>query len=618
MSGAAVTRGGMTTARACPPGQTELELQAESLGWGWLPSLSLVMAIGLGLVVWAYHGGRQEAPWSDGLRWIGLSVLYVPSAIRMLGASASRRERQGLVLALGLGFYLVRALYSPLEPKFPDELQHWRSAQNILESGRLFQANPILPVSSFYPGLASVTSALSTVSGLPIFEAGMLIMCTARIVFVLALYLFFERASRSARVAGVASLVYMANPHYQSFAAMFIYQSLALPLTAVVLYYSMARDQGDEQGRWARRVASLVFLAAVTATHHLTSFFMAGFMLLWTIFVFCLRRIRPVGPGWMALWSVALVLAWTFGVAPTTVSYLTQPLSNALSELPQFAQVGEGAANTFRVSANSPMEQGLSMASAGVIVLGLSLGAWQIWRKHRGSAVALAMATASLSYYGTLVLRLTSRGAELAGRSWVFIFLVVAFTWAAGIVETLNSRSSRLWHVLAMLGILMIYLGGIASGWPPKWGRLPGPYQVGAFERSVDPEGVAAARWAKQALPSNSRIAADFIQYHLLGAYGGQDPVSSLAEVYLAPEIGPEELEGLQYYDIRYVLVDRRLGRVLPSSGFYFGFGSHEQDYAEPLDLLALDKFDHLPGVRRILDTGDIVLYDVGALVDEP
>ena len=57
----------------------------------------------------------------------------------------------------------------------------------------------------------------------------------ARLLLVLALYLFFARVSGSTRIAALATLLYMANPNFVYFGAIVAYESLALPLASVVL-----------------------------------------------------------------------------------------------------------------------------------------------------------------------------------------------------------------------------------------------------------------------------------------------------------------------------------------------------------------------------------------------
>jgi hypothetical protein len=60
----------------------------------------------------------------------------------------------------------------------------------------------------------------------------------------------------------------------------------------------------------------------------------------------------------------------------------------------------------------------------------------------------------------------------------------------------------------------------------------------------------------------------------------------------------------------RYLLVDRRLARMLPASGSYFPVDPDANRYRAPLPLTALDKFDD-SGASRLYDSGDIVVYDL-------
>jgi hypothetical protein len=62
---------------------------------------------------------------------------------------------------------------------------------------------------------------------------------------------------------------------------------------------------------------------------------------------------------------------------------------------------------------------------------------------------------------------------------------------------------------------------------------------------------------------------------------------------------------------VHYVLVDLRLARSLPASGQYFPIDPHAGSYTHPLSLRGLTKFDQAPGVDRIYDDGNIVIYNL-------
>jgi hypothetical protein len=75
----------------------------------------------------------------------------------------------------------------------------------------------------------------------------------------------------------------------------------------------------------------------------------------------------------------------------------------------------------------------------------------------------------------------------------------------------------------------------------------------------------------------------------------------------------------LRQDDIRYLVIDRRLSTALPHVGTYVEYG--EQDtfrHTRPIDPAALAKYDGMPRVSRVLDSGDIAVYDVGALANAP
>ena len=127
---------------------------------GWLPGLSVVIAVGLLLVAVADPGARFGAPWagpSSGSAWPW------PSAPppRLAAEAPGRSERLLLVLLLGMGLYLVKVLHSP-------RLHLPRRVPALAHGGRHrhqrapLRGEPLLPVSALFPGLEIVTGALTS------------------------------------------------------------------------------------------------------------------------------------------------------------------------------------------------------------------------------------------------------------------------------------------------------------------------------------------------------------------------------------------------------------------------------------------------------------------------
>ncbi len=159
----------------------------------------------------------------------------------------------------------------------------------------------------------------------------------------------------------------------------------------------------------------------------------------------------------------------------------------------------------------------------------------------------------------------------------------------------------------------------------PPLARIPGPYLVAADPRSVEPQGISAAEWARQHLGAGNRFMTDRTNRLLLATYGDQRPISAAGDridvkaVYFARGLGEAEIRILQGTGVRYVLIDRRLSQSLPYVGVYVERGEilTAGPHRVPIDPAALAKFDDQPGVSRIFDSGDIQIYDVRGLGDE-
>jgi hypothetical protein len=226
-----------------------------------------------------------------------------------------------------------------------------------------------------------------------------------------------------------------------------------------------------------------------------------------------------------------------------------------------------------------------------------------------------------MAYPASLGLRLTQRGAEASNRASEFLFLAVAFVLAVAATECWLKVCDT-WKGRYLLGIwaTVLFAGGVILGWP-SWARLPGPYLVGADMRSIEPQGVAAARWARDNLGPGARVAADRTNRLLIGYYGEQRPITGYGDnvdespVFFAPELGKFEIDTLQQGQVRYLVVDQRLTSGLPMVGVYFEQGEPNTFvHRTPIDPQALAKFDRAKGVNRIFDSGDISIFDVGAL----
>jgi hypothetical protein len=594
--------------------------------WGWFPILSLTTAVGIFVEALADNAARSAVQGSDLLFWFGMAMLFLPIAWRLLSPEPARRERIALLMMLEIALYLVIYLQRPLHFTAYDEYTHWRTAQDIVASGHLFHKNPVLPVSPFYPGLEIFTTAVSSLTGFSIFVSGNLIIVigVAGLVSVLALYLFYEHLSHSARTAGIAALLYMANPNYLFFTLGFDYESLAISLVAVVLFILALRCFAPALRHRGLTLLACLGIGAVVVTHHVTSYVLVAFLLLWTVISFLQSRFYKdqVGPGGAALIGLVLIVVWTKYTGDIAIGYLSPHAKDMVSEIGRILTHQTAARKLFVSSTGyqGPLwDRVIAPASTALIVLGLPFGLLQIWRHHRANAAALALTGGAFAYPISQALHLTESGAETSVRANGFLFFGVAFVLAIGATEFWLSRVPSYRRSAIIMSVVSVIIIGQLSLTNPAWDRLPGPYLVSADDRSIEPEGITAAQWAHSYLGPGHMIGTDRVNTQLMMTYGGQlvdTPVAG-EPAPVGPVISSLQFDStdeaiLRLDQIQYLVVDRRLSTGLPWVAYF----DDEQRYTQPIDPAALAKFDGIKNVSRVFDGGNIIIYDVEAITN--
>ncbi|HMN27796.1 MAG TPA: hypothetical protein PKE45_06530 [Caldilineaceae bacterium] len=654
-----------------PVGATKTATWSATGNWGQFPILSVVAAGGLLIIALANTGSKAGVSQAEGLFWLGLLVLFTPVAARLLAAEVSRQERIGLILLLGVTLYLVKVMHSPFAFTFADELVHLYNAKQVAQHQLLFLDNPILPVTPRYPGLETVTAALSSISGLPLFYAGLTVIGVARVLMLLALYLFFEQISRSMRVAGIATLIFMAHPNFLFWSVQFSYESLSLPLAVLVLFVA-ARRAALERGSSYRglTILALLGIGAVVATHHLSAYLLTLFLILWTLVHFdlhcllgrmggallgwyageaptrhllrtgaligewlrqSLRKAQGAdggrGPAGLALFALAASVTWLLAVANQTGGYLSPVLSNAALSVIHLL-IGEESGRQLFVSSSgyvAPLwERVIGIGSVLFCLVGLPFGLWAIWQRYRSvaPAPALVLAGAAMAYFAMLGLRFTPAAWETGNRASAYLFVGLSFILALAIVACwLSARTTWASRTLVVGYLAVILMGGIIAGWPPKL-RLSQPYFVEASGQIVEPQGLAVADWAATVLGPNHRMVADVTNGRLLLAYGEQVGLTGRAnfrQLLMSDELDPQQIHTIQSRQIEYAVVDRRRISWDNMAGYYFDrTGGSALPSADLLDPQVYEKFEREPGVDRVLDSGNIVIYDLGVFNDLP
>ncbi len=600
------------------------ELEVKRRAPSRLIPLLAASALGVLVVAIAYAGGRADQSWAPAVFWLGMIVVVAPIAYRLLGADATYGERLGLALVLGLALYAVMIMYSPTGFKLHDELGQLRSTENLLDTGKLYTQNPIVTSYAYFPGLHAVTGALASISGVSIFTAGLIVIGVGRAILMVTIFALLERLTGSSRIAGIGTLIYAANPNFLIFDSQYSYESLAVPLAAAALL-TTAWAARRAPGRPVAVILSLLLGGAVVVTHHMTSYALVAALVVWAIFA-RVRSHRAESAGTVALIAAATAAmagAWLF-VAGAAVNHELGPVATQAGEsLWELISGSAGAKAPFTAAKgySDPLYiKVLGIASVVLLLLALPWALWATWRR-RGRHPALSMlAVAALIYPATLILRLTSAGTETSNRASEFVFLGLGATigvcflrWLAVPIDSGAARV-RLRLAATAAGCVVV-LGGITVG-QSSTTLLPGPYVVGADARSITAEGVAAARWARKALPPEGRMLADSGNKGLMAAIGMQDPQGgfvfgeALGIVVTSPVLTPRVEAMIAYDKIEYVVVDMRLTRDLPRSGHYFD-GGDPGPYTEPMSSQAVKKFSDSAKLDKIYTSGNIRIYKV-------
>lgn len=597
---------------------------------GWLPALTLTNAVGVLSMAHACALARNDIPGKDLFYWLSLLLIFVPLVVRLLSPSPSRFERICLLCAAGVAFYLVALTKSPTYFSSFDEFLHWRTVDDITITRHLFSENSLLPVSSFYPGLEMVTNALSTMSGLSLFQSGVIAVGFARFVMILALFLLYERTLESDRVAGLATIVYMTNPHFLFFDSGFSYESLALPLAIFVLFALSRYNKPTEENRRMSNAAWIV-LGALVITHHMTDFVLDGLFILWVITYSWQRRSFTLSSPLTktALLGLLLSIVTVALIGKPVVQYLYTYFLSALNDLVDIITKSGGIRPLFVSYAGQPTplwERLISASSVMIIALCLPLGLFCVWQRYRSHSLISMLSIFSLSFPLSQVFRFTDFGTEIADRASAFSFLSLACILTIFITQFWPVRLLRRKHVFILTCALsIVFMGGVIIGSGPPWEVLPGPYLVSADERSIEPQSIQAASWSYFYLGPNHRVATDRSNSLLMSTYGHQRIVDTLEDnidvtpIFFSTQFGPEEKAIIRDGQIRYLVVDLRLSKTLPNTGFYFEAGEDLAFQRKiPLAAGALTKFNRIPQMNRVFDSGDIVIYDVEGVKNAP
>ena len=587
-------------------------------------TLALALQVGAALLALRGQDGIGEVVSVSAFAIAFASALWVLTRPQL-----TRGARNTAVICLGITPTVMWHSTNLLMFTGFDEQLHMRTLGDIISSHRLFEANPLLGVSPQYPGLEALTVLLHQI-GLPAMAAAMAVVLLCRLTLVTVLCDAVEQLTGDPRAGGMAVAAYAVSPQFVFFNSQFAYQTLALPL-ALAAVSLLARARASDYPVRLFLGATLC-LFGVAVTHHATSFLTAVFLVLWMLVETGQSRLRIL---YGALVAVASALAWAMVQWSLLQDYFGPIIDDIVGQLG-----GRTRRQPFQDSGGSVLpvwERMLLLYYAlalVLVVLALAVYAFSWWgrrifgpREHRPQRWLPSLLLLSLVVGLPLMLaaRVLPKGGELFDRSSSFLFLpfslllgyyAVRFWWH----EPRRARSGQRWHApvgraVAIVLATLMFLGGYILGSGATWSRLPGPYQVSSDSRSMDPETVAAVDWARENLPSGSRMSADRVNSTLFSAKAGLWPFfqrrnADVSSLYFADDWGQEQTDAARVMQLRFLYVDRRWAEELPHLGSYFD----EPRGSPQLTDWELTKFESVPGIELVYRHGPASLYDLKGL----
>jgi hypothetical protein len=548
------------------------------------------------------------------LYWPGLLLIALPIFYWLASPKPSFAERFGLVALLSLALYGVKVVRDTFVFNFSDEAIHAFNADQIAAHHHLFHANPILTSTPDYPGLEGAASALMSLTGTSSFAAGIILICAARLTFMTALFLLFSRLSGSPRVAGLGVAIYTGSSNFLFWGAQFSYESLALPLLAVVLLAVAEREAAPRAARKAWAVPIVLGILAVVVTHHLTSYALA-FILVALAILYRAMRTKGLNPWPFAVTALTASALWLLLVASSTVDYVFPVLKSAFLATINTASGEEAPRTLFHAGGSNigstPLPaRAVALLAVALLGAGFAYGIRAVWRRHRRQPMVVVLAVTGAGFFGALALRFAPAAWETGNRAGEFLFLGLAFVAAYGALRLLGDEQPswiRRAVLAAALGVVLT--GGAISGW--SWdAQLSQPLRSTAEDGNIVSEPLAFGEWVRERLP-DGRFAAPSADARLIMSPGGAEAEAGtsppLQAILAAPAFSGWELPLLRENRLRYVVADRREISEDALRGYYFTVPGRGDTDLRPRS--AGTKFARIPA-GRIYDSGAIVVYD--------
>ncbi|TWC07549.1 hypothetical protein FBZ93_101842 [Bradyrhizobium macuxiense] len=623
----------------------DTETAPDSANSNWIAALCLVVAVALLLVAAGQGAGRRGNDVAPLLFWSGTLLVVVPTSLRIAWPNVARGERLFLLVLLVGALFFHKTMYSPTGFAHHDEYLHWIAAEDLTTARRLFLSNPLLPIASVYPALEIVTTAITNLTGLPIFATATLLLAVLKGTLITALFLFYERITGSPRIAAIACLTYMGCSTFVVFESIFSYESIAFVLCILILAVEAASKDLVGRSRSSALILIALLVASLAVAHHLTAAFVAFYLGMLAALEASRRDVSlrvqaRIAMGATAALAIVIPLVWVLAHGNPFTGYVGPVVETGFKAL-LAKLMGTSTPQSEHVSPPSqPILLRLTTLLAILLTsVGLATGffrslamtapvnlrsGWRpiqgiLKRRWRDSRVVL-LTLLACGFPISVAFRLTVNGWQIGNRMGTFVFIGVGLVFAVGIVHFWQGRGARGWRLIVPpAAISVIVMGGVTAG---SIEPIRGPYKVSSDAQSIERMGIETSLWTKEWLGPGNRFTSDRVNRLLLAGYGRQDvrnkinPAIYAARVFRRDKLGADDFYALARSDLDFLVVDLRLTTAPPVLGFYFEPWEPQQGTQLTADELL--KFNDVKGVSRTFDNGYLIIYDLRGLHGEP
>lgn len=559
--------------------------------------LAYVASVGIGvtLIVVAYAMAKRSTTSAHfAVFWAGYLTVLVATAVAGTRRSCTNKLRLLQLVVFGVVSFVPKFLMSVSGAVYFDEFGHWRHASDMLASGHVDVASPFQPIIQFYPGLEALTVGVHEATRLSIWHSGQVVILLAHTLVLLVVWRLARVTRLGEEAAFVAAIVYALNASFLYFDTEYSYESLGLPLAFAAIGCAVFTRRATSRRRAAGWLAlSLIAVASVIVTHHVSAFVMCGALLL--VFVLVPAQL-PAARGGLTQWGPFVIAAtaifgtvlWVFGVAPQTVDYFRPHVSATGTQLAdvllrRHTAAGVAASHTLFSGSAAPAYERVCAFAAQLIAIAVTATAlvrsWRDRRDHHRMLLFLPCLLVALAYFASLPLALTNAGGEAAHRVWAYSYLGIALmaawtwpTWRASIAQ----RLPKLAGVIAVAALCVVAVGNVAAGESVLY-RFPGPYAFGTDTRSHTAETFSVAAWVNDHTARGTRVVTDRDTGEIVTGYTHDDvPAPGDWLVYRLYQQGdaaaPRLRAYLESHRFRYWIVDLRIASQMPQQKLFEGY----------------------------------------------